>query len=463
MTASKPIGAALRTILRALQPFGPVPTQAFGQIVSLVTQAAMLKIFGRDIYGSVGLGLVTATTLAFVGELGYPPLLLREAAVGDWRELWAVAALQRLLMLALAGVGATVAWLAVFGADAPGSIFMIAALPGLILSAFNPVPVLYGMGRVRTAAAVTYLRWIVYGIALVPVLAAGNGNEAGLGVGLAFTLGIASQAIVIPLLGHGIRVWLPKPRLHAGTHTTGALAMWSMSLAGAVNDRFLPFLIKATRPDLLAHALLIAQVLQGLGGLAGQLDRLLVPWLSSIRHSPTWRRELLLIQNVTFSASMLAIATLSLAAIAFVMRGLVSLHEVGMLTLLLIEWGITIAGLTFTAAILATRNERSYAVGLVALLAASVLLQVAVASFTESFLLTMLLRIATVLAAVAIPMRLVHAPLPSGSLVGLAVISIFGAAMMLGPSLPLLVGMAAATTLVGGIQAYRAGRRILAG
>ena len=61
---------------------------------------------------------------------------------------------------------------------------------------------------------------------------------------------------------------------------TAARRLWIMACLGTAHARALPFLVEATAPALLAPTLFAHQILQGLGGLLGQFDRVTLPRLA---------------------------------------------------------------------------------------------------------------------------------------------------------------------------------------
>lgn len=269
------------TLTRALlHPLSPVAAQAVGHGVNLLSQLALLHAFGAEVYGDLGLGLLVVSTLAFLGELGMPAFLMRLAATDtNWPEAWRVVAFHRLLAIGLLIGGAILFWGLWRGFGSQGSLLLLAAAPGLLLSACNLSPILYGLDQPRRAALASHIRWITYGVLALLIAFAALPSQAGLLLGFASSIGWMVQ--------HGVlrkSATLPpdlRPRrgsLRADMRQ-GAIGLTSLGILALLHARALPFLLAAQAPHLLAPCLLALQVLQGLGSLLGQTDRLLLPAL----------------------------------------------------------------------------------------------------------------------------------------------------------------------------------------
>lgn len=264
-----------RLLWRSLHPLGPVGAQGLAQGVNLAAQLALLALLGRQGFGDLVLGLLAVTSVGFLGEMGFGSYFLRQSASpDDWLAPWREAVAFRLLTLAVLGA---LAWV-VLGVAAPDPAVsrqvLLAALPGLAATAVNPLPLLFGLGHARLASASVVVRATlqaaggVGGAALCP-------DWAAVLLGVGFSLGVAVQ------VGCGLVAGLPLalllPRRPRAWPPVPALRLWGLSLVGVLSDRALPFLVSDMRPQILAPALIVVQVLQAMAGIVAQVDRILVP------------------------------------------------------------------------------------------------------------------------------------------------------------------------------------------
>ncbi|MBK1663183.1 hypothetical protein CKO38_00635 [Rhodospirillum rubrum] len=391
---------------RALHPAGPLAVQVFAQGVNFLTQIALLAVFGAEFYAPVGLVLVAAATLCFIGELGYPVVFLGAVTRDDdWPRHWRIALFHRMMVLGGGTACALGLWAWIYGIGGEGWGALAAAAPGIIASAWQPAPLLYGQGRAQAAALSVYGRWGVYGLGMALVLILGV--PSGWVIGLVFSVGMITPLLFWPWLGLSAALLRPRANRRLGRLGRGALAWWMMALLGTLNDRGLPFLIEATRPAILAHALLALQVLQGLAALAGQFDRLLVPWLVGRLKAPGWARDLALVQGGVLSVA-LGVAALLVGVLAL---GL-PLAERGALSWLLAEWALVLCGGAFTAAILARGQERPFARMLTILLICGCLSQAGVALAGGPFVAVMIVRLVVAGLCLAVALRLLGLSAP---------------------------------------------------
>lgn len=259
---------------RALHPLGPVGAQAMAQAMSLGLQLVLIALIGQELFSSLALGLLAANSAVFLGEAGFGTFFLREAARNpDWESLWRASSLTRLGVLVCA-IGLSVAALQ-WGAPMPDAALqvMAAASPGILFSAFNPAPVLFGTGRVRLASGSVLSRFAVQasvGVAVAAVLP----ERVALGLGVGFSLGLLVQVLFGLAAGLSPRLFVPRLTLF---FPSSAVFLWALAVVSTVNDRLLAFLAGNASPVGLAFLLILIQFLQVSTGLGAQLDRVLVP------------------------------------------------------------------------------------------------------------------------------------------------------------------------------------------
>lgn len=351
---------------RALSPLGPVGAQALSQGANLLTQLALVALLGQERFADLGLGLMAATSVCFLGEVGFGPFFLRHAAMSpDWLTSWRQAAGSRLVVSAAA---LALAWLALaWGAPHPESarLVLLAAVPGIVASAVVPAPLLFGMGRVRMASASVLGRFATQSAAsLTAALAAPDHMEAWLG--LAFSGGILVQVLAGQLAGLPLAALLPaRPR---SLPPRPALRLWGLSLVGTLNDRALPFLIGASRPEILAVALIAIQALQSLAGLGGQIDRLLIPQVA--RQDGARPDFAALWKALRLFITFVAISFIAPAAA-------LTQNQLWVAFLLVLEWSMVLIGALTFAVTFARGSERRVARFMLVALPLSAALQVA--------------------------------------------------------------------------------------
>lgn len=326
----------------ALHPLGPVATQAAGQGLAILGQLALLHAAGEQ-YAPIALALIAVQLGAFVGELGYGRRLMATAAEGgDWAPLYRAAIGNRLRLLCVLAVLLTGGWLLLRGADDPGFPALLAALPALLLSAWDPDPVLHGLGRKRLAGIALAGRWALFAaLLLLAGQTAGTPLLLACGAGLALTVSFGTHLAVARIAG------LPlAPLSGRGVRIAGAGALWGAALLGTLYWGMLPFLVEYLRPDIAALAILGLQILNSAAALLGRLDRIVLPLLAS----STWRR--------VPHGLLTGIAALPVLALAALLPLAMPEAREMALPLILAEW-LFIAGMGFLVPLFVTRARES--------------------------------------------------------------------------------------------------------
>lgn len=249
--------------------------QGLGQACNFACQLTLIALLGKEAFVSLGLGLMAANSVVFLGEIGLGTYFLRESATrDDWLPRWQMATGSRLVGVLIAFV---LAWVAIaWAAPAPTTAHSVLlwSIPGLLASVVNPLPILFGLGHIRTASFALFSRFVLQSL-LCLLIAAVFPLHSAMGIGLAFSAGLILQVIIGQWAG------LPPatlcPRRPRSLPPPAAMRLWALSLVGTLHDRSLPFIVSTIRPDLLAVVLLGVQVLQTLSGILSQLDRLLIP------------------------------------------------------------------------------------------------------------------------------------------------------------------------------------------
>lgn len=265
---------------RALHPLGPIAAQLAGQLVNLGSQTLLLAGLGAALYADIAFAMVIAISALYLGELGYSSEFLRARTPEERQSAWRIANFHR-LSVGMFMAGALLAvWTLIYGPDAPGTLFLLLAAPGLVLNGFNALPLLYGTERPRLAALSIHARWLVHGGGMAAA-AALQGPVAALACGAAFSLGIMAQ--LLTQIAGGVRPGdlLPTPSLAFTATVRSAGSIWLLGLLGILSDRLVFILFEAHRPEMMAVILLLLQITGGISGLVTQVERIAVPLLSN--------------------------------------------------------------------------------------------------------------------------------------------------------------------------------------
>lgn len=249
-----------------------------GQSGNLLFQIVLARRFGLAGYGDIGLAHLLFVLICFAGDLGYSSLFLREdPSQPGWSRLWRAALGHKLLAtLALYGV-ALAGWTLTYGTYGIGFSYLLATLPAALFTAASLWPPLLAQGRRIAAFGVQQLPWPV-ALFLWTVFASEDISAGG--TGLVVSIGFAAQ------LAASLAAWqrpedlLPK-LAGGGRMLRAAFSLSAIGLAGVAHDRLTPFLVSMLAPRFLPVFLLLGHGLSGLSGIAGQVNRLLLPRVAS--------------------------------------------------------------------------------------------------------------------------------------------------------------------------------------
>ncbi|WAW95464.1 hypothetical protein LGM68_00355 [Xanthomonas citri pv. malvacearum] len=249
---------------------------ALGQGCALLFQWLLLRRFGLQGYGDVGLAHLGLVTVLFLADLGYASLFLREdPAAPGWNARWRQALWHRLLatlvldLLWIAGV-----WWSGRG-HGEGFRYLLAVLSATVFGLVGYSAPLLARGRMlagfivqQVAMPATILAWFV--LQQLP------GWNGGLGAGLAVSLGYLLQALVnIAVFGAPLQLLWPR-RGGGRRMLRPALQLSLLSIAGTLHDRLTPLLLASVAPAFLPVYLFLNYLLNGASGVFNQFNRLLV-------------------------------------------------------------------------------------------------------------------------------------------------------------------------------------------
>lgn len=301
-----------------------------GQAANLLFQIMLARGFGMVAYGEIGLAHLLFGLIGFVGDLGYSSLFLREnPATPGWSRLWRTALGHKFVAVLALYSAALIGWVLAGGAG-DGLSYLLAASPAALFAIAVPWPPLLAGGRRLAAFCLQQAAWPA---ALAFWLAfAGNAPSAA-AAGAAVTAGFAVQFALSLAVWKQARDWLPLFAWRGGL-LRSAVSLSAIGIAGAAHDRLTPFLLARLAPDFLPVLLLVGHGLNGLSGIAVQINRLLLPRITS---AAGLRWSLGLAAAASLGTALLLQAVLLAGLVAPV--GLAALHP-SLLLPTLLTWGV---------------------------------------------------------------------------------------------------------------------------
>lgn len=393
---------------RALHPLGPIAAQLVGQLVNLGSQTLLLTSLGAALYADIAFAMVMVISALYLGELGYSSEFLRARTPQERQIAWRTANFHRLSAGTLMAVALLTVWMLIYGADAPGTLFLLLAAPGLMLNGINALPLLYGTEQPRLAALSIHARWLIHGVGMV-FAATLAGPAAALVCGAAFSLGILAQ--LLTQIAGGIRLGelLPVPSLAFTATVRSAGSIWLLGLLGILSDRLVFILFEAQRPEMMATILLLLQVTGGFAGLVTQVERVAVPLLSQRdKDRPRLARHLR--QSVRAVYGLLLAAGLALLSVLWHGQAMPTVGA-SLIILLLAEWTIRGTGSATYWQTLAEGQHPRFVVSQVIILPVSLALQVLAASLL-SLEAALIIRVMTTIVSLFMCGRVIGLALP---------------------------------------------------
>ncbi len=349
-------------------------THVVGQCCNLLFQILLARRFGLAGYGDIGLAHLLFGLICFAGDLGYSSLFLREdPSQQGWSRLWR-AALAHKLVATLALYGAALAgWLLTYGTHGTGLSYLVATLPAALFFVASLWPPLLAQGRRIAAFCVQQSAWPV--ALFLWAAFAGEAISAG-EVGMLVSIGFAVQ------LAASLAAWKRPgdllPTLVGGAPLLrAALSLSTIGLAGVAYDRVTPFLVSLLAPRFLPVFLLLGHGLNGLSGIASQINRLLLPRVVS---------EVGLRWSLGLTASVLVGTGLMLQVVLLLMRamdGEVAGLQPELVMPTILAWAIATMGGVAATEMIGRRREGVLARIILIGIAVGAILQI-LATVTES-------------------------------------------------------------------------------
>ncbi len=245
-----------------------------GQCGNLLFQVALARRFGLADYGEVGLAHLLFVLICFAGDLGYSTMFLREhPSEPGWNELWRTALGHKLAATVFLYAAASGGWALAYGMQGNGFSYLVATLPAGLFSVASLSPPLLAQGRRVVAFCVQQAPWPV---ALLLWMAFADEDLPAGAIGMMVSAGFAVQ------LAASLAAWRRPgdllPRIAGGGRMLrAAFSLSAIGIAGVAHDRLTPFLVSLLAPRFLPIFLLLGHGLSGVSGIAGQINRLLLP------------------------------------------------------------------------------------------------------------------------------------------------------------------------------------------
>lgn len=371
------------------------------QAINFAFQLWLLHWLGKPIFGAVGIAQMCVFTLIFVGELGMPSYFIRKVHHGDdWLRLWRYACRVRMAMIGLGALALLVFWHLYYGLDHRGFGYVLMAIPGMLLSARNPTPLLIGQYKNTIAGWGLPVLWCTsVALSLVALVLAGPSHSE-YWLGACLSAGYAAQYMF--LRRHV--VWPEKCAAITKAAVRAMLAqsttIWLPALVGSMYGLLLTFLVEASAIEILPYFLLGSHIMQGISGINMQIQRILLPILLSDHAQPAAASSLK--KHVFELFSLLIVASVvGMVALVFGLGFMDSdptlLHRASAFCLMLMEWMIGILATFLVTVLLAQHRERYIFNVTMASFAISMALQLLLAYMGAPLEAMMLVRVATVL------------------------------------------------------------------
>lgn len=331
-----------------------------GQAFNLGFQLLLVRIFGSDTYGHIGLAHLLLTLLIFNADLGYGLYFLRMSPQeAGWRSRWRMANGHRLIAMAILIPGALLFWSSRYGLEDPGFWYLTAAAPGALLSYINFSSPLIVAGRPRTGMLLQQIVWPASFFILLAVHGVANPQShvnvaliAGASVSMAFCFqAIANfsainfdRGLISPTFGR--EGW---PMLI----TAFNLAL--LGMVGSLHDRFTPFLIESRAHQFLLVYVILMQVLAGASGIINQFYRLLIANESNRNGRPGDLGSIISLITICATFIFIACTLLQEGGLLFQSR-----DNFRLASIVLLGWSTEVIGGLLAAAMIGRTQESSY-------------------------------------------------------------------------------------------------------
>jgi hypothetical protein len=324
-----------------------------GQSANLLFQILLARRFGLAGYSEIGLAHLVFVLICFTADLGYGLLFLREEpSQPGWTRLWRTALGHKLLATLVLYSAASAGWALAYGTQGEGFSYLVATLPAALFSVASLWPPLLAEGRRVVAFCVQQSPWPA-ALLFLWIASAGTDISAG-GIGMVVSAGFAVQLIA------SLAAWMRPADLlptlaGGGRMLRAALSLSAIGLAGAAHDRLTPFLMSLLAPKFLPIFLLLGHALNGLSGIAGQVNRLLLPGIAG-EAGQRW--------SLRLAAATLAGTALTLqAALAILLAAGdgMSDWQPNLALPTILAWGITTVSGFFAVEMIGRRHEEALA------------------------------------------------------------------------------------------------------
>ncbi len=359
---------------------------AVAQGINFLLQLWFLRMLGHAMFGQLGIAQLCVVSLIFIAEFGMPSYFIRHIHGNpSWGKLWQLACRFRRTV----AVGSTACLLLFLHFHYPGQSFgvhyVLAAIPGILLAACNPTPILIAQHKNQSPAVGLLCLWVVCGVSSVIVLHFVAPADSSYWLGSCLSLGYAAQYIYLRLQVTWDTAPTMPDRVAVRHMVRQSSIIWFPAVIGTLYSLLLPLIVESTQIEMLPYFLIGMQILQGISGMNMQLQRLLLPiFLGAPRRGDGTNSSL----NSTIFSLFALLVSASITGALTLFFAVRLLHPNAALAgdsiyffLLGVEWIMAIIGSFLITALLAQHRENfiftltisSYIVGMALQLAATML------------------------------------------------------------------------------------------
>ena len=373
---------------------------ALAQGINFLLQLWFLHSLGKGLFGELGIAQLCVVSVIFIAEFGMPSYFIRHIHGNNpWGILWRRACRFRKVTALLSIVCLLLFLHFYYPGQSFGLQYVLAAIPGILLAAHNPTPILIAQHKNQSPAVGLLILWLVCAISSLLVLLVVEPTESSYWLGGCLSLGYAAQYIFLRL-----RVtWdsaVTLPARHEFRHMLKQSSIiWLPSVIGTLYSLILPLIVESTHIEMLPYFLIGTQILQGISGMNMQLQRLLLPIFlgAPTRTEPTntsLNDTIFSLFALLVTASITGALTLFFA-VRFLRPNPALAGDTLYFCMLGVEWIMAIISSFLITVLLAKHRENFIFKLTISSFLASMALQLGSMAWLHSLLVVMILRLAT--------------------------------------------------------------------
>lgn len=373
---------------------------AVAQGINFLLQLWFLHILGKSIFGQLGIAQLCVVSVIFIAEFGMPSYFIRHIhADKPWGILWHRACRFRKATALLS----TMCLLAFLYFYYPGQSFglhyVLAAIPGILLAAHNPTPILIAQHKNQSPAIGMLVLWLVTAISSLLVLQFVDSAKSSYWLGGCLSLGYIAQYIFLRLRVTWDSTSTAPERSEFRHMLKQSSIIWLPSVIGTLYSLIPPLIVESTHIEMLPYFLIGNQILQGISGMNLQLQRLLLPVFLNASTSPdtihaSVKSAIFSLFALLVCASITAVLTLFFA-VRFLQPNPLLAQDSIYFCLLGVEWIMAIIGSFLITELIANHRENFIFTLTISSFVGGIALQLGSMVLWHSLLVVMVIRLAT--------------------------------------------------------------------